>query len=151
MADTDKPKQEKPKIIIDDDWKAEAQREKERLAQETQQQTSGAAAGVAAPPVADFAALVNVLAMQAMICLGGVRGPGGQAIPPNPEMAKFHIDLLDVLDQKCRGNLSDEEKRTLDVTLYELRMRYVQMVSASGAPGTGGVGPAGAPEGPPMA
>ena len=41
--------------------------------------------------------------------LGGFQGPGGERIPPNPDAAKHHIDLLDVLEQKTKGNLTDEE------------------------------------------
>jgi len=145
MSDPNKP-QDKPKIIIDSDWKAEAQREKERLASETVQTggTAGTAgsAGPAGTPQADFAGLINVLAMQALVSLGGVRGPGGQAFPPNPEMAKYHIDLLEVLEAKTRNNLTPQEKRMLDLTLYELRMRYVQVVGAA----TGISGLAGEPE-----
>jgi len=144
----EKDKEQKPKIIVDDDWKAEAQREKERLAREVEQQAQVPQGEVAAPPKADFAGLVNVLTMQALVSLGGVRSPSGQVIPPNLDLAKYYIDLLDVLEQKCRNNLTEEEKRLLDVTLYELRMRYVQAVSASGVPGAGPVGPEAATGGP---
>ena len=81
-----------------------------------------------------FADLVNMLAMQAAIALGGFQGPGGERIPPNPAAAKHHIDLLDVLDQKTAGNLADDEKRVLDTVLYELRMQYVQMAGAAPPP-----------------
>ena len=43
------------------------------------------------------------------------------------EAAKHHIDMLEMLDAKTSGNLSDEEKKLLDSVLYELRMRYVQL------------------------
>lgn len=137
MSDPNKP-QDKPKIIIDSDWKAEAQREKERLAKEAAEAGSetGGAAGL---PQADFAGLVNVLAMQALVSLGGMRGPDGQSYPPNPEIAKYHIDLLEVLAEKTKNNLSAEEKRMIDLTLYELRMRFVQVVGAATGMG-GGVG-----------
>jgi hypothetical protein len=134
MSDPNKP-QDKPKIIIDSDWKAEAQREKERLASEATE-PAGGAGGAAGVPQADFAGLINVLAMQALVSLGGVRGPGGQPFPPNPEMAKYHIDLLEVLEARTRNSLTPEEKRALDLTLYELRMRYVQVVGS--ATGIGG-------------
>lgn len=139
------PNKDKPKIIIDSDWKAEAQREKERLAEEeaaSRPAAPTAAAegpGVAAPPQADLAGIVNILAMQALVGLGGMRGAGGQPIPPNLEIAKYNIDLLSVLEEKTRNNVSPEEKRMLDLTLYELRMRYVQTVSAASNI-TGGLG-----------
>jgi hypothetical protein len=137
MSDANKPNQDKPKIIIDSDWKAEAQREKERLASEAAE--TGPAGGAAGLPPPDFAGLVNVLAMQALVSLGGMRGPGGQPYPANPEIAKYHIDLLEVLGEKTKASLSAEEKRLIDLTLYELRMRYVQVVgSATGMGGGAG-------------
>ena len=119
-------------LHIDSDWKTEAAQEKERLA--NQERTPRPAAGP--EPAANFIELVNLMAMQAAIGLGGYQGPGGERIPPNPNVAKHHIDLLEVLDKKTAGNLSEEEKRILDGVLYELRLQYVQTVSAprGGAP-----------------
>lgn len=128
-------------LHIDSDWKAEAQKEKERLAQEEKKSAAGGAAGGGVPGAPSFVELVNLLAMQAAISLGGYQGPGGERIPPNHAAAKHHIDMLDVLEQKTKGNLTDEEKRVLDAVLYELRMQYVQIVSAmtgaGGAPRRG--------------
>lgn len=108
------------KLQIDDDWKAEAAREKERLEEVAHEpQDFGM-------PEASFAAIVQLLAMQAMVGLGGFRGPGGQNIPPNLEVAKHHIDLLDVLDRISKNNLDKEDKRLLDTTLHQLRMAYVE-------------------------
>ncbi|MCK6456849.1 MAG: DUF1844 domain-containing protein [Phycisphaerae bacterium] len=112
------------RIHVDDDWKAEARREKERLASEVE------ARDPAEPREVNFAELVNLLAMQAMVGLGGLSGPGGQSIPPNPEIAKHYIDLLDILDQKTKNNLTDPEKRIIDTTLYNLRMAYVEFITA---------------------
>ena len=121
-------------LHIDSDWKTEAAQEKERLA--GQERASRPTAG--AEPTANFVELVNLMAMQAAIGLGGYQGPGGERIPPNANMAKHHIDLLEVLEKKTAGNLTEEEKRILDGVMYELRLQYVQAVSAprSGAPKT---------------
>lgn len=119
-------------LHIDSDWKTEAAREKEILAAQEQQATKGADKEGAGSP--GFVDLINVLAMQAAISLGGYRGPGGETIPANPQAAKHQIDLLDVLSQKTKGNLSDEEKRMLDGVLYELRMQFVNLAGVSAAP-----------------
>ena len=131
-------------LHIDSDWKEEAAREKERLSEQEKaagDAATGAGAGEAAagagPPT--FFELVNILAMQAAIALGGYQGPGGERIPPNYPAAKHHIDLLAVLEEKTRGNISEDEKRALDGVLYELRMQYVQTVG-------GGAGQGPAPE-----
>ena len=113
------------KLHIDSDWKAEAAREKERLAE---QEKAKPAADAQTSPA--FIELLNLLAMQAVISLGGYQGSGGERIPANPAAAKHHIDLLEVLEKKTAGNLNEEEKRALDSVLYELRLQYVQTVSA---------------------
>lgn len=118
---------DEPKIHIDDDWKSEAQREKERLAE---QLDASEDARERQPPRADFLGLLNLIAMQAVVGLGGLRDPSGAVIPPHPELAKHHIDLLEILEQKTRGNLTDDEKKILDTTLYQLRMAYVELMSA---------------------
>ena len=116
------------KLHIDSDWKAEAAREKERLAAQEKAQAQRAPADAQTAPA--FIELLNLLAMQAVISLGGYQGPGGERIPANPAAAKHHIDLLEILEKKTAGNLSEEEKRALDSVLYELRLQYVQTVSA---------------------
>jgi hypothetical protein len=121
--------EEEPKLQIDDDWKSQAAAEKERLAASVE---SGERREV---PPASFTGLVQLIAMQAMVGLGGLAGPPGQEIPPNMELAKHHIDLLDVLDNKTKGNLSPEEKRMLDTTLHQLRMAYVESLQGGGHSG----------------
>jgi predicted kinase len=44
-------------------------------------------------------------------------------------MAKHQIDTLDVLEDKTKNNLSDDEKQLIDAALYEARMRYVTVAS----------------------
>jgi hypothetical protein len=112
------------KIQIDDDWKSQAAAEKERLAQTTAD-SSPRDAGAA-----DFSSLVQLLAMQVVVGLGGMMGPGGQEIPPNMEIAKHHIDLLDILDSKTKNNLDKNERAMLDTTLHQLRLAYVETVRA---------------------
>jgi uncharacterized protein DUF1844 len=110
------------KIQVDDDWKSQAAQEKARLAETAE---TGPAHGM---PEASFAGLVQLIAMQALVGLGGFAGPAGQEIPPNLDLAKHHIDLLDMLDRKTSGNLQPDEKRVLDTTLHQLRMAYVEAV-----------------------
>jgi hypothetical protein len=44
-------------------------------------------------------------------------------------MAKHQIDILGILEEKTRGNLTPEEKQLLDTALYETRMRYVSVAA----------------------
>jgi hypothetical protein len=112
------------KIFVDDDWKAEAEREKERLAGQ-----AGAQPRQEKLPPASIAELINLLAMQALAGLGLLTGPNGERMPPQLELAKHFIDLLQTLEDKTRGNLTPEEKKMFDQVLYEIRMHYVQAAS----------------------
>ena len=118
---------DEPKIIVDSDWKEEARREKERLAE---QESQDAAAGPLPEP--SFLEIVNMIAMQAAISVGGYQHPGGETVPPDLAMGKHLIDLLEVLSNKTKGNLTDEEDKALSGVLYEIRMRYVQTSQAGG-------------------
>lgn len=122
------------KLIIDDDWKVQARQEKERLEREVEEKQQ---AGKFAEP--DFPELLNLIVMQAMVGLGMVGGPGGKPYPPDLGLAKHFIDLLQVLEDKTKNNLTPDEQKMMDQTLYQLRMIYVQV---SG----GGAGPAAGPE-----
>lgn len=134
--------QDKPKIIVDDDWKAQAQREKEKLAEQVEagKEATGAAAGPAGErgqlPPASFVTLVNTLVTQILFALGGIEDPKTKKRYVDLALAKHHIDTLGVLEEKTRGNLSDDEKRLLDQALYETRMNYVQIAQHLSRVGT---------------
>ena len=72
-----------------------------------------------------FYDLVAMMAEPVPIYLGDARLPDGQ-VATNLEMARLHIDLLDILRQKTAGNLSAQERAFLEDLLYRLRVRYVQ-------------------------
>jgi hypothetical protein len=79
-----------------------------------------------------FTAFVISLATTAAIHFGDMPDPvTGEAAPVNLEGAAQMIEILTMLDQKTRGNLSAEERQVLEQVLYELRLRFVE---ASGGP-----------------
>lgn len=153
ILDTDWKKRDEPakpaapaapasaKLEVDSDWKSQAQAEKERLAQQESARAekaaaSGATAGPAGQrgkremPPADFAGLVGSLATQALMYMGAFPDPQtGRAIV-SLEYARFHIDLLGVLEEKTRNNISAEESKDLTSVLHELRLRYVEITQA---------------------
>jgi hypothetical protein len=79
-----------------------------------------------------FLTFVLSLASTAAIHFGDIPDPvtGGRS-EVNLEGAAQMIEILSLLDQKTRGNLTAEERQILEQVLYELRLRFVQ---ASGAP-----------------
>jgi hypothetical protein len=121
-----------PKIQVDSDWKEEARREKERLAEQEQHAPSGSPL-----PQPGFLEIVNMIAMQAAVSIGGYQMPTGEVVPPDMPMAKHLIDLLDILSTKTKGNLTPDEQKGLDGVLYEIRMRYVQVAQSPRRPPAG--------------
>lgn len=121
MADEEK------KIIIDEDWKAQAQKDKEALKE--QEKTEQEQPARPPMPEPDFPGLVSMLATQGFYALGMIRSEADKdkEIEPDWAMAKFNIDLLGMLEEKCKGNLSDEEGQMLKSTLEQLRMLFVQL------------------------
>ena len=79
-------------------------------------------------PPASFAFLVLSIRTQAEMQLGLMHF-GEEEEKPKPELqlARHSIDLLGVLLEKTKGNLSMEEQRMLENSLTELRFRYVQV------------------------
>jgi len=135
MAEQQGGGEDKPKIIIDDDWKRQAQAEKDRLAKEQQQRKPSARPGrsVGEMPPADFATLVSTFFSQALVALGMIEHPSaGRKI--NLEMAKYSIDMLSVLEQKTKGNLAAQEKDLLDQALHQTRMAFVEVASQQPGP-----------------
>ena len=119
---------EEPKIQIDSDWKAEAQAEKERLAEKEQAQAEREPDHRPGElPVPDFRALVGTLASQAIMGLGAVGDPKTGRVVIDLVTSRFSIDLLGVLEEKTKGNISEEEAKELTQTLAELRARFVQI------------------------
>ena len=116
------------KLHVDTDWKAEAQAEKERLAKEEQAQTErGESPRPGELPKADFKALIGVLASQAIMGLGAMGDPKTNRVVVDLPGAQFSIDLLAVVEEKSKGNLSEEEATELRQILSELRTRFVQI------------------------
>jgi hypothetical protein len=74
-----------------------------------------------------FETLVSYLSTTAMFQLGLIPGPSGERIPADMPNAKRTVDLLEVLQEKTKGNLSASESRLLQDVLYELRMSFVEM------------------------
>ncbi len=74
-----------------------------------------------------FIGFVISLASTAAVHFGDVDNPvaGGKTAPDLPA-AKQMIDVLSMLEQKTKGNLTAEERTVLEQVLYELRMRFVQ-------------------------
>ncbi len=123
MADEEK------KIIIDEDWKQQAQKEKEALKEQEKLEHEKKEQPRQQMPEANFSGLVSMLATQAFYALGLIRPEGDEnkQVEPDWDIAKFNIDMLGMLEEKCKGNLTEEEAGLLKSTLEQLRMLFVQL------------------------
>jgi hypothetical protein len=126
----DQESKEEKKIIVDEDWKQEAQREKEILAakEKAEKEEKKDEPESRGPlPEGNLAALISMLATQALFALGLLQVKGQEERKPDLELAKYNIDMLETIGEKTKGNLTDEEEKVLSNTLSELRMGYVRV------------------------
>jgi hypothetical protein len=118
--------QKEKKIIVDEDWKQEAKKEKETLvAQEEAEKDKSEARGPLPP--GNFAALISMLTTQSLFAMGLLKVKGQEDREPDLALAKYNIDMLETLEEKTKGNLTKEEEQILSNTLNELRMGYVKV------------------------
>jgi hypothetical protein len=81
----------------------------------------------------NFVAFVLSLAHTAAVHFGDVPDPvSGAKSQANLPAAQQMIDILALLEEKTRGNLTAEERQLLEQVLFELRMRFVEIQGASG-------------------
>jgi hypothetical protein len=82
-----------------------------------------------------FTQFVISLATSAAIQFGDMPDPAtGRTSELNLEGARQMIDILTLLDQKTRGNLTIEERQVLEQVLYELRLRFVEAAGGAKPP-----------------
>jgi hypothetical protein len=117
------------KIIVDEDWKSQVQREREAAlkgAEAEPAQAADASPGVELPP-ANLTFLASSLAFQAGMSLGLMPDPVSGKPEKNLRQAKHLIDMLEVLQQKTEGNRTPEESEDIEAMLHQIRMAYVQV------------------------
>ncbi|MEY3690144.1 MAG: DUF1844 domain-containing protein [Candidatus Kapaibacteriota bacterium] len=73
----------------------------------------------------DFSGIVQMFQIEGFTALGKIAHPMTGKTEKNLEQASFVIDLLAVLQEKTKGNLTDSEARLLDNALRDLRLNYV--------------------------
>jgi hypothetical protein len=76
-----------------------------------------------------FIQLVITFQTAAMQQMGKLQNPFTKKVERNLEQAQFSIDMLEMLQNKTKNNLSENERKFLEHTLYELRMNYLDEVN----------------------
>ncbi|MEZ6066066.1 MAG: DUF1844 domain-containing protein [Planctomycetaceae bacterium] len=131
---------ERPKVEpkSDESWKEQVAAEKAAAAGEAAPTTATEADSASATgepvdfdtmqmPPANFTTLISMLSTQAMVSLGMFPEPGSDTPVQRLPLAKHFIDLLGVIEEKTRRNLTGHEANLLEGTLHELRMVFVEM------------------------
>ena len=83
------------------------------------------APGAEALPETEFSDFIMSLATSALMHMGEAHDEGGQP-HVDMDMARHTIDIIGMLHDKTRGNLSPEENRVVQNALYDLRLRFVE-------------------------
>ena len=73
-----------------------------------------------------FIHLVNTFVQSAWISLGKVKSPVSDKLERNLEQATYYIDLLDMLQTKMKGNLSEWEEQYIIHSLSELKLNFIE-------------------------
>lgn len=132
------------KIIVDEDWKSRVAAEKEAIAREHSEPhaideaaprgASGSPDSLPPLPPASFEMLVTTLATEAMIGLGQLPHPMTGKIHADQSQARYAIDMIEMLAEKTRGNLTQNEELGLRALLHQLRMAFIATQSAGTSP-----------------
>ena len=77
-------------------------------------------------PPASLIILISSLASQAMASMGLLPGEDGKPLPVNLKFARHFIDLIAVIEDKTRNNLTADESSFLSGTLHHLRIQFVE-------------------------
>jgi len=88
--------------------------------------TDAAAGASPTLPAVDFHTFVLSLGSSALLHLGELEHPDVGAPQKDLAMAKHTIDILVMLEEKTRGNLTPAEEKLIGSLLYDLRLRYVE-------------------------
>ncbi len=105
----------------------EAVREEAKAENGSHQRKPDERKGGAVPlPEVDFASFVLTLSSSALFHFGEFADPASGKRERNLDMAKQTIDILGVLRDKTRGNLSKDEEHLMDSLLHDLRIKYVE-------------------------
>ena len=127
---------------VDEEWKAQVARDKERMSRKEAERPRAEEQPL---PPATFASFIASLAAQTLIQLGEIESPVSGKRQVDLAGAQYSIDLLSMVRDKTKGNLTQEEERQLDGALFDLRMRFVKASQDPSKPGGAGESPAPSP------
>ncbi|MBV9947018.1 MAG: DUF1844 domain-containing protein [Myxococcales bacterium] len=83
-------------------------------------------------PRIDFATFILSLSHSALMHLGEAPNPETGAVEQDLPLARQTIDLIGMLEEKTKGNLTGDEERLIGQILFDLRMRFVETSKPKG-------------------
>ncbi len=120
--------EEEPKIIIDEGWKAQVEREREEAVKSAGEPADEADQELAEAGMSLFDYLVSTLATQTMMALGLVAEEGQEKVVVDLATAKHLVDSLMMLQEKTSGNLTEDEDKNLKEAVSELQKVFAARV-----------------------
>ena len=124
----EKKNNEKEKGFTVRDKRFSSKQEGEEKKEETQKQKEDISRKDAPLPEITFTNLIFSFSTSVLIQMGEIQDPVTQKSDKNLPLAKQTIDLIGMLKEKTKGNLTPEEEKLIETVLYDLRMRYVKAV-----------------------
>ena len=121
---------------VDEEWKRRARAEKEEDSKEPPKaEASGARTEPSGrpPPPPTFNMLITGIATDALVSLGVIENPLTGKKEQNLTLAQHFIGLLQLLEEKTKGNLDEAEQSYIGAALHDLRMQFVSAVSQQGS------------------
>ncbi len=103
------------KIKVDQKWKEQVEKEKKTCQDQKESYHKPT-----------FRIFISSLSMQAMIALGRLENPVTKKNEKNLDQARYLIDTLEIIENKTKNNLDQDEKKILEESLFSLRMVYIE-------------------------
>lgn len=100
----------------------------EKILRDNQAEAGGGTEGKELEPL-DFSTFILSLSTSVLMNLGLVENPVTGKTEKEPQVARQTIDLITLLKEKTKGNLTEEETKLIDNVLHELRLWYVKATS----------------------
>ena len=101
-------------------------KEEQKLTPENSAETKPAEEADAPKPPLDFSTFLLSLYSSAVYHLGGIQDPVSGKTTLDLDLAKQNIEFISILEEKTKGNLTEEEEKLFSHSLYDLRLRFVE-------------------------
>jgi hypothetical protein len=131
MGNDKNNKEEKGFVIKDRRFSSKKEEESQPKEEIKKEETQGPEKGPSDQPLPeiDFMNLVFSFSTSALIQLGEIQDPMTQQVAKNLPLAKQTIDIIGMLNEKTKGNLTKDEEKVMENILYDLKLRYVKAAS----------------------